>query len=308
MSYMDEKDKKIQEQMKAEGKIKVSHFDDMVSNYFKSKYNITGYFEFLYVEYEYFDENHQVYNLDIGQYVSRPENRKVRTMFPAFIEPNSIDDARKFSIDIPGIIDVNNLPSEISSRLPKGVRFISYNEIEEILFNNGYEEPLFDHYFYSPMDYPDYNLYAKPIIKNKTSIVDIDMSKKLEQAYKNESIKQIGVIDTENFPQDIPDKETCEILNDLFSKKQLAYRRVKYCIFHEGKLINTTNYFDEYTYNGRKFIRFQSLTEQTDDILLSNHDTIEKNKFYWIEVKQIDFSKDRILYAEFDNSKSGKKL
>jgi hypothetical protein len=305
---MDEKNKKIQEQMKAEGKVKVSHFNDMVSNYFKSKYNLTGYFKFLYVEYKYFDENHQVYSLDIGQYISRPENRKVRTMFPAFIESNSIDDVRMFSVNIPGIIDINNLPSEISGRLPKGVRFISDNEIKEILFNNGYEEPFFDHYFYSMMDYPDYNLYAKPIIKIKTSIVDIDMSKKLEQAYKDGSIKQTGIIDTENFPQNIPDTETCEILNDLFSKKQLANRKVKYCIFHAGELINTTDYFDEYTYNGRKFVRFQSLTDQTDDVLLSNHDTIEKNKFYWIEVKQIDFSKNEILYADFDNSKSGRKL
>ena len=95
MSYMDENDKKVQEQMKAEGKVKISNFNKMVENYFKSKYNIDGFFEFLYVEYEFFDKNHQVYSLDTGQYVSRPENRKVRTMLPFFIEPNSRSEERR---------------------------------------------------------------------------------------------------------------------------------------------------------------------------------------------------------------------
>ena len=56
MSYMDENDKKVQEQMKAEGKVKISNFNKMVEDYFKSKYNIDGSFEFLYVEYEFFDK------------------------------------------------------------------------------------------------------------------------------------------------------------------------------------------------------------------------------------------------------------
>lgn len=179
MSYTDENDKRIQEQMKAEGKIKVSNFNKMVENYFKSKYNIDGCFEFLYVQYEYFDKFYQIYNLDTGQYVSRPKNRKVKTMFPFLLEPNSIDDVRTFSLNIPGIIDINNLTSEIISRLPKGVKFITDNEIKEILFNEGYEAPFFDHYFYSIMEYPSYNLYAKPIIKNNvinSQMVDSDIS------------------------------------------------------------------------------------------------------------------------------------
>lgn len=191
MYYMYGKDKKIQEQMKSEGKIKISNFNDMVKNYFKNKYNVNGYFEFLYVEYKFFDENHQVYNLDIGQYVSRPENRKVRTMLPFFIEPNSIDDIRTFSLNIPGIIDINNLNPEILRRLPKGVKFITDNEIKEILFNAGYEEPFFDHYFYSTMDYPNYNLYAKPTIKKhaiNTQIADNDDN--IKSCFNNEITRE----------------------------------------------------------------------------------------------------------------------
>lgn len=166
MSYMDNNDKIIQEQMKAEGKVRILNFNNMVENYFKSNYNINGSFEFLYVKYGFFDKDHQVYSTNAGQYVFRPRNRKVITMLPFFIEPNSIDDVRKFCLDIPGIIDINNLTLEIITRLPEGVIFITDDKIKEILFNEGYEEPFFDHHFYSVMNYPGYNLYAKPTIKN----------------------------------------------------------------------------------------------------------------------------------------------
>ena len=307
MPYIDEKDKKIQEQMRQEGKVKISNFNEMVKKYFKSKYNKEGYFEFLEVEYEFYDKDYKIYNLDIGDYVSRPKNRKIREMLPFFLEPNSIDDVRMFSLQIPGIIDINNLFSEISNRLPNGVTFITDSQIEEILLNEGYTEPFFDHYFYSLMDYPDFNLYAKPIIISKTidgQIVDGNLSKELEQAYLDGSLNQTGTIDTENFPQDIPDNETCEILDDLLSKNQLTSKQVKYCI----DSMHMTDYFDEYSYDGRKFIRYKATTDQPDNIKLSNNDTISNNKFYWIEVKPIDLSKDSILYAGFDEPKSARKM
>ena len=248
----------------------------------------------------------QIFNLDIGDYVSRPQNRKIRTLLPFFIENNSIDDVRSFSLKIPGIIDISNLNSEISSRLPKSI-LITDNQIDEILLENGYTEPFFDHYFFSLMDYPDFHLYAKPIMKSKNmdgQIVDSNLNKELEQAYLDVNLEQIGVIDIENFPQDIPDNETCKKLDDLLSRNQLTSRRVKYCI----DSIHTTDYFDEYSYNGRKFIRYKAKIEQSDNIKLSNNDTISKNKFYWIEVKPRPLAKDKILYDGFDEPKSGRKM
>ncbi len=310
MSYMDENDKKVQEQMKAEGKVKISNFNKMVEDYFKSKYNIDGSFEFLYVEYEFFDKNHQVYSLDTGQYVSRPENRKVRTMLPFFIEPNSIDDVRCFSLDIPGIIDINNLTSEVISRLPEGVKFITDNEIKEILFNEGYEEPFFDHYFYNMMDYPDYNIYARPIIKSNvinTQMANSDISQILEQKYTEGTLKQAGIIDTENYPQNVPDDKTCEILDGLFSKNQLTSRQVQYCV----DSMHITDYFEEYNYNGRKFIRYKATTNQSDNIKLSNNDTIKKDKFYWIEVKPImkeSIHNDDNIKSCFENESTREKI
>ncbi|MBR3210242.1 MAG: hypothetical protein IKF82_08300 [Bacilli bacterium] len=267
-------DREIQEQMMQEGKIKISNFNKMIEKYFESKYNKRGYFEFLYVEYEFYDENYKIYNLDIGDYVSRPQKRKIKTMLPFFIEPGAIDDIRTFSLKIPGIIDIDNLNSEISNHLPNGVTLITDSQIDEILLNEGYTEPFFDHYFYSLMDYPSFNLYAKPIAK----------SKNIDSQTADSNSKQTEIIETENCPQNIPDNETCKILDDLLSKNQLPARKVKYCI---GPIM--TDYYDEYNYNGRRFIRYSPTINQPNNIRLHNNDEIGNNKFYWIEVKPIEY-------------------
>ena len=254
---MDEKDKKIQEQMRQEGKVKISNFNEMVKKYFKSKYNKDGDFEFLYVEYEFYDKDYKIFNLDTRDYVSRPQNRKIKKMLPFFLEPNSIGDVRDFSLQIPGIIDINNLISEISSRLPNGATFITDNQIKEILFNEGYTEPFFDHYFYSSMDYPDFNLYAKPIIKSKN--MDSDVNKEMKEyldKYMNHDLKQTGLIDTANYPQDIPDKDTCEILDDLLSKNQLQSRVVKYSFIAPNDEAYITDPFTEYSYDNRIIVNY----------------------------------------------------
>lgn len=295
MPYMDEKDKKIQEQMRQEGKVEIINFNEMVKKYFKSKYNKEGNFEFLYVVYEFYDKDYKVYNLDIGDYVSRPQKRKIKEMLPFFLESNSIDDIRTFSLQIPSVIDVNNLSLEISCRLPKGVTLITDSQIEEILLDNGYEEPYFDHYFYSMMDYPSFNLYAKPTIKNK--VIDNQLDE-----------NQTGIIDSDNFPQDVPDNVTCEILNDLLLKNQLISRFVKYCIVSENRVIYMTDYFKEYSYNNRKFIRCKSMTSQSENIALSNQNAIDKSEFYWLEVKPIDLSQNKILCTESNINDSAKTM
>ncbi len=139
-------------------------------------------------------------------------------------------------------------------------------------------------------------------------IVDSNTSKNLEQAYLDGSLKKAGIIDTENFPQDVPDNETCKILDDLLSKNQLTFRQVKYCIISSnGRTIHMTDYFNEYNYDGRKFIRYQRTGDAPSNMTLSNNDTINKNKFYWIEVKPTDLAKDRPLYAGFTAPNSGRK-
>lgn len=118
----------MQEQMKDEGKVKVPNFEEIVKNHFKSKYNKEGYFVFLSVEYVIYDKDYKVYNLDIKDYVSSPQNRKVTELLPFFIEQNFVDDVRAFSIKIPGITNVNDLIAQIKNSLPKGATFITNKE------------------------------------------------------------------------------------------------------------------------------------------------------------------------------------
>ena len=162
---------------------------------------------------------------------------------------------------------------------------------------------------YSKLKNTDFVLLLSEVDKKSlkeivdAKLVDCNISQELEQKYLDGSLKHTGIIDTENFPQNIPDNEICEMLDDLLSRNQLTSRQVKYCI---GSM-HMTDYFDEYSYNGRKFIRYKATIDQSDNVKLTNNDTISKNKFNWIEVKPIDLSKNKILYAGFDKPQSRRK-
>ena len=164
-------DQKIVMKMKQQGKVKVNGFDKMVEKYGNEKYGKKGWFDFVQVNYEFYDKNHKVYNVDQQKMIHRPENRKVSELLPFFFETDSVDDVRMFSVEIPGITDIDHFDEEILKYLPKGVHYITEDEISQILLNEGYTEPFFDHYYYSIMDCPNYNLYAKPI--GKTTAYDV---------------------------------------------------------------------------------------------------------------------------------------
>ena len=135
-------------------------------------------------------------------------------------------------------------------------------------------------------------------------LVDDNTSQKLEQAYIDGSLKNTGTIDIENIPQYSPDKQTCEILEDLFSRNQLESKKVKYLI----DSIHMTDYFDEYSYEGRKFIRCKATIDQPDNIKLSNSDTIVKDNYYWIEVKPKSLLFDNNNYSNLGIHMSGRKI
>ena len=86
------------------------------------------------------------------------------------------------------------------------------------------------------------------------------------------------IIDFDNFPANIPDKQTCENLEKLFKEGKLKHRVVKYKTMPD--------FFEEYDFDGRKFVRYLAAHSQ-DDILLSDGSAIVENKNYWIEVKPI---------------------
>lgn len=133
------------------------------------------------------------------------------------------------------------------------------------------------------------------------TVSDGDTNEKLERLYLDGSLNKIGDIDNENFPQDIPDKSTCEILDDLFSKNQLPFRQVKYCILYLTKPIYMTDYLKEYSYDGRRFIKYQS--KISSDVVLSNNEPIIKNRVYWLEVKPYNLENN---IFNFDSSEKGR--
>ena len=128
--------------------------------------------------------------------------------------------------------------------------------------------------------------------------IDSGVNKEMKEyldKYMNHDLKQTGLIDTANYPQDIPDKDTCEILDDLLSKNQLQSRVVKYSFIAPNDEAYMTDPFTEYSYDNRKFVRIESKVDQADNITLSNGEKINKGEFHWIEVKPIDYSKAMIL-------------
>lgn len=138
-------------------------------------------------------------------------------------------------------------------------------------------------------------------------IVNNSTNEKLEQVYLDSNLKKTGVIiDTESFPQDTPDKETCEILNDLFLKNQLISRQVKYSIIFSDDSMHMTDEFSEYNYDNRKFIRYEVEIDESNTYLSFDDNNI--NNFYWFEVKPYVLLKDKILYNGFGTSKSRRKM
>ena len=141
-----------------------------------------------------------------------------------------------------------------------------------------------------------------------SSIAKYDIAKRLEQSYLNGELGHDKIVDTKNFPQNSPDMSTWQILDILFSENRLPFRQVSYCIFEfpDGSMC-VTDVYKEYSYEDRKFIRVLATQDEDGNIILSNNDQIENSKFYWIEVKSRDLSKDKI-YTETDTFNNGRKM
>lgn len=87
----------------------------------------------------------------------------------------------------------------------------------------------------------------------------------------------LSVVDTENYPQNIPDKATCEILDELLSEDKLTFREVKYCVRNNG--ISLTKPYMECSFDGRKFVRVEVKNDNNPDLNVG--------EYSWIEVQPI---------------------
>ena len=104
--------------------------------------------------------------------------------------------------------------------------------------------------------------------------------------------------DYTTFPKNVTDKETADILDELYSKHKLKFKLKKYGVGSQDKPIHITDCFEEYTFEGKKYIRVSS--DISSELKLSNGDEIDPQKPYWIEVEEI--GKDEKVYAIHDIS------
>lgn len=180
--YVDEQDKKLQERMKSEGKVMISKSDFLgfVEKYFLEQYNLNGNFDFIEVSYKFFDKDYQIFSANEGRIVNRPQERKVRKDVPSFITKEGYEKLKKLGIiyepgfpakiNIPGLIKKEDMEKEVKKILNVNddeLVIITREMMENILKENGYSDIFYDHYYYSIMDRPSYNIYAKPIEKEE---------------------------------------------------------------------------------------------------------------------------------------------
>ncbi len=116
-------------------------------------------------------------------------------------------------------------------------------------------------------------------------IVSEEVSKELEKAYLNGELNKVGIVDTVNFPQNVPDKETCQALDVLLSKNSLPFREVRYL---GGGSRFAADTYEEYSFEDRKFVRVQATNCKDANITLSDNRPIIEGNYYWFEVEPIE--------------------
>lgn len=90
--------------------------------------------------------------------------------------------------------------------------------------------------------------------------------------------------DYKSFPKNVVSKEVADNLETLYSKNKLGVQLKRYGIGTKDKPIHTTDCFEEYTFEGKRYIRVSSTT--SSELKLSNDEKIEDGKSYWIEIEE----------------------
>ena len=171
------------------------------------------------------------------------------------------------------------------------------------------------------------------------NVVDDEKKKKLEELYQQKELLQTATLDYENYPTNIVDSNLANHLEELFKQRKLKSEKKQYYFkslsnsitsdfdeyeyngkryirvagdkdFDEyeynGKRyirVNDNKVFDEYEYNGEKFVRVFSDKDFESDILNNNGKKIKKGDSLWIKVE----NQKNIFPGINDNSKGKSK-
>ena len=108
----------------------------------------------------------------------------------------------------------------------------------------------------------------------------------------------LSVVDTENYPQNIPDKATCEILDELLLEDKLTFREVKYCVRNNG--VSLTEPYKEYSFDGRKFVRVEVKNDNNPDLNVGEYSWIEvqpiSEKTYFVGMTEVSDGSNTVDY------------
>lgn len=121
--------------------------------------------------------------------------------------------------------------------------------------------------------------YPTQQLEDKESIVHTSKASWKKQT--DGSLQMYAAIDIDNYPTNFPDKETCAILDKLISEEKLPARKVIYAKTIGDMMREVTKVFEEYSYNGRKFVKEKA----QNNGYLSNGEPMVEGNYYWIEVK-----------------------
>ncbi len=286
-NYMDEQNKRLQEQMKKEGKVKVSEgeskkfiqdkeIEKRLTNYFKRKYDSKDTFMFSHIryKYEYFgirtvlDLNNGGTTKEIQEDIIDSATAHIPILVP-YIEDW---DYLQFMIlnnclKVEDIIDLNSgneetvkkdLISKIKNIMPKGVTIIDETELDSALKELGYTTYKFE-------------------FTNLGPLGDGRITTKLYGEVE---------CDYTRYPKNNIDEKLSNKLEELYSQNRLEVKLKTYGKGTEEKPIHITDCHEEYTFEGKKYIRL--LSKNSSDLKLSNGQKIEDGNPYWIEVEEIE--------------------
>lgn len=110
---------------------------------------------------------------------------------------------------------------------------------------------------------------------------------------KNKIVRFNDVLEVEygEYPQDVVSDEEAISLENLYNDKKLSETGKKYTLYR--RIERTNDYeaetYTEYSYNGKKYIRYMS---DADDSKLADGRNVMKDKAYFVEVKPLKWIVD----------------
>lgn len=257
------------------------NIEKQLTEYFERKYDSNATFMFSHIEYKYkyFGER-SILDLNDGGKIKKIKE-EISDRYLAHI-PILVPEDKGMSygqlmelnsgLKVDEIIDLdtgdetakNKLLGEIKKVLPNDITIISESELDSSIKDLGYT---------------DYKFYFENLGPLGDGRIVTKFGGEVECDYTN-------------FPRNITNKETATMLDELYAQHKLEFKVKKYGFGTQDKPIHTTDSFEEYIFEGKKYIRVSS--NISSELKLSDGREIEKGQPYWIEVEELEKDNEKV--------------